>query len=285
MSILSHVPLPEHGPAPAASAVFGASVPDDRVHITRPLLAGIISLVCDLVSADVDQDELLVRVAVGMADRMVVVDEPGLAMYRLVKAEDAGGRQVVESQPDMTVDIADAVYAAVQAMAHLEKYDAAPLTALISLPRERAAIAGARRWLTGTLTEWGVAGEQADDAVLILSELFANAVEHAAGEGCSTLAAAMWQGHLRITVSDPDRDVRQALKDDEHGRGLELVRALSLRSGTDRGSAGKVAWAELSVTAAYACPDCGHLPGCGCDCCPYAMPAVDGAEQLAGGAR
>jgi len=31
---------------------------------------------------------------------------------------------------------------------------------------------------------------------------------------------------------------------------------------------------EGGVTAAYACPDCGHLPGCGCDCCPYALPAV-----------
>lgn len=221
MPILSHVPMPEHGQAVPASAVFGVPDPDDRVHITRPLLAGIVSLVCDLVSVDVDQDELLVRVAAGMADRMVVVDEPGFAVYRLVKAEDAGGRQVVESQPGLAADIADEVYAAVQALAHLEQYDAAPLTALTSVPRERAA----------------------------------------------------------------DPDVRQACEDDEHGRGLELVRALSMRHGTDRGSAGKVAWAELRVTRAYACPDCGHLPGCGCDCCPYDLPAVVGAEQLSGGAR
>lgn len=37
------------------------------------------------------------------------------------------------------------------------------------------------------------------------------------------------------------------------------------------------------IVRAYGCPDCGHLPGCGCDCCPYPMPAV-AAEQLVGGA-
>ena len=40
--------------------------------------------------------------------------------------------------------------------------------------------------------------------------------------------------------------------------------------------------AEFDLAAAYACPDCGHLPGCGCDCCPYPMPAV--AELQNGGA-
>ena len=45
------------------------------------------------------------------------------------------------------------------------------------------------------------------------------------------------------------------------------------------------AFAELAARAAYGCEDCGHLPGCDCECCPYQMPAVAGAEQLVGGAR
>jgi len=47
---------------------------------------------------------------------------------------------------------------------------------------------------------------------------------------------------------------------------------------------GKTASPRLLATlaAAYACPDCGHLPGCGCDCCPYPMPAI--AELWNGGA-
>lgn len=38
--------------------------------------------------------------------------------------------------------------------------------------------------------------------------------------------------------------------------------------------------ASLAINAhavpvgAYGCDDCGHLPGCDCDCCPYPLPAV-----------
>ena len=163
--------------------------------------------------------------------------------------------------------------------------DAAPLMALISLPRTRPAVSGARRWLADTLAAWNVDDDQLDDAVLALSEVVTNAVEHAAGDGHSTLTAALWQGHLRVTVSDPDPEVHAASGDEEHGRGLLVVRALTMRNGTNRIAGGKVVWFEQVVTMAYACPDCGHLPGCGCDCCPYPMPAVVGAEQLVRGAR
>lgn len=60
---------------------------------------------------------------------------------------------------------------------------------------------------------------------------------------------------------------------------------LAARRDVTRAAADTVVWFEQVVTAAYACPDCNHLPGCGCDCCPYPLPAVVGAEQLAGGAR
>lgn len=162
--------------------------------------------------------------------------------------------------------------------------DAAPLMALISLPRTRPAVAGARRWLTDTLTAWCVDVDQIDDAVLALSEVVTNAVVHAAGDGHSTLTAALWHGHLRITVSDPDPEVHAASGDDERGRGLAVVAALTMRHGVTRTATGKVVWFE-QLTSAYGCPDCGHLPGCGCDCCPYPMPAVVGAEQLVGSAR
>jgi hypothetical protein len=36
--------------------------------------------------------------------------------------------------------------------------------------------------------------------------------------------------------------------------------------------------AEYVTRQAYACPDCNQLPGCGCDCCPYALPAVTEAS-------
>lgn len=165
----------------------------------------------------------------------------------------------------------------------------APLMALISLPRTRPAVANARHWLAETLTAWNVSGEQADDAVLALSEVVTNAVEHAVGDGHSTVTAALWQGHLRITVSDPDPELHDAARSDEHGRGLFVVQEVTLRHGANRlAGGGKLIWFEQLVTTAdaamaYGCPDCGHLPGCGCDCCPYPMPAVVDAVQLAGG--
>jgi anti-sigma regulatory factor (Ser/Thr protein kinase) len=155
----------------------------------------------------------------------------------------------------------------------------APLMALISLPRTRPAVSGARHWLADTLTAWNIGGDQLDDAVLVLSEVFTNSVEHVAGDGNATVTAALWRGHLRITVSDPDPETRTAAGDDEHGRGLQVVRALATRHGVTRTAGGKVVWAEQLVTTAHGCPDCGHLPGCGCDCCPYPLPAVAGVAR------
>lgn len=165
---------------------------------------------------------------------------------------------------------------------------AAPLMALISLPRERRLVTGARHWLADTLITWGLNDDQVDAAVLALSEVFTNAVEHAAGDGHSTITAALWHGHLRITVSDPDPETRPAVDDDERGRGLAIVRALSTRHGTTRtAAAGKVVWFEQLLTApgpvmTGTCCECGHTSGCGCDCCPYPLPAL--AEASIGGA-
>ncbi len=168
----------------------------------------------------------------------------------------------------------------------LDAYAAALLspdakTYTVSLPRTRPAVADARHWLAALLTSWGVTDRQIDDAVLALSEIVTNAVEHATGEDpYATVTAALRQNHLRITVSDPDPELGSTAHSDEHGRGLLVVRALSLCHGVYRVAGGKVVWFEQQVTTAYGCPDCGHLPGCGCDCCPYPLPAV-AATRLA----
>lgn len=162
--------------------------------------------------------------------------------------------------------------------------DAAPLMALISLPRTRQAVAGARRWLTDTLGAWRVDDDQVDNAVLALSEVVTNAVVHAAGDGHSTLTAALWQGHLRITVSDPDPEVRPAGGDEEHGRGLLVVRAVTMRHGVTRTAGGKVVWFEMTAGCAACGCACGTGPACSCTCCCSYEPAVAVAE-LQGVAR
>lgn len=129
-----------------------------------------------------------------------------------------------------------------------QQVNAAPLMALISLPRTHLTVPASRRWLTDTLTAWGVVGDQLDDAVLSLSEIFTNSVVHAIGCGNATVTAALWQGHLRITVSDPDPETYTNAAGDEHGRGLLVVKALTTRHGTTRTATGKVVWFEMLLT-------------------------------------
>ena len=90
-----------------------------------------------------------------------------------------------------------------------------------------------------------------DAAALIVSELVTNAVNAGSRELDVTLAAH--RDHLRIAVRDdaPGRpEPRSAAPTDSHGRGLEIVAALSHRWGVDPSPDGKQVWAVLSVPAA-----------------------------------
>ena len=94
----------------------------------------------------------------------------------------------------------------------------------------------------------------ADDAEAIVSELVANAAVHASaglGQPVIRLALAFDHGELAILVSDGNPDLPQPqhpAEDDESGRGLLMVQALSDRYGwypLQGGAAGKVVWAVL----------------------------------------
>ncbi len=118
------------------------------------------------------------------------------------------------------------------------------------------AVAGARRFLRGTLETWGIDADLVDDAVLCLAELVTNAIVHTHG-GCRVWARLA--GHvLRIEVVDrgslgPVR-IASAGEMAGHGRGLQLVAALASRTGRD--AAACRAWFELDVpsTASTATP-------------------------------
>ena len=79
------------------------------------------------------------------------------------------------------------------------------------------------------------------------TELVTNAVLHAGTE--LEVLVSVRPGRLRLAVADRGSDapsVTRATADDEHGRGLALVDALTLRWGiVPRGPAGKVVWAVL----------------------------------------
>ncbi|WP_245737966.1 ATP-binding protein [Streptomyces sparsogenes] len=115
---------------------------------------------------------------------------------------------------------------------------------------ESAALA---RQLVRTVLETWHLPQLVDDAMHVVSELVANAVDHARG------------GHIRFTVTrTDDRRVRLAVVDkshaepvlrtvspsEEHGRGLVIVDALSLKWGIDPLPWGKRTWADLELEGA-----------------------------------
>ena len=115
------------------------------------------------------------------------------------------------------------------------------------------AVPCARLHAVHVLREWGLR-DLAGDAEMIVSELVTNAVE------ASTLLSERPPVSLRLLLtgkslvievwdhSPLDLEPREADADDECGRGLTVVAALSDRWGWERTGRGrKVVWAELAL--------------------------------------
>ena len=105
----------------------------------------------------------------------------------------------------------------------------------------------AREFVRRTLEEWRVA--DTDEALLVVTELAANAVLHAGSSYAVRISSS--PGLLRIEVSDDDPGTPEPQpfsSTAETGRGIVLVSAIATSWGirTD-GGAGKVTWAELSL--------------------------------------
>lgn len=128
---------------------------------------------------------------------------------------------------------------------------ARPLKDVFHLPASRTSVPEARQRVVAVLGEWGAAQTVRDDAELVVSELFTNAVRHTDSEkvNCElTLRGA----RLRVEVTDqghgagtPKEQPRSTER--ESGRGLLLVGALSEDWGVrpDETGRGRVVWADL----------------------------------------
>ncbi|MEU1543269.1 ATP-binding protein [Actinacidiphila glaucinigra] len=121
----------------------------------------------------------------------------------------------------------------------------------LRLPAQASSVGVARRQVRSALGRWGLVG-LGDDAGLVVSELFTNAVVHS---GSDHVACLLWTaaGQLHIEVVDEGREPagplqRAAADGDENGRGLALVAHLAEGWGV-RPSAhgtGRAVWAILS---------------------------------------
>jgi CheY-like chemotaxis protein len=118
----------------------------------------------------------------------------------------------------------------------------------LDLPQALTSAALARRFVTETLDTWNLA-PLLDAALLVTSELAANAVTHASSNFRVQLSVRSTT--LRIDVADYGAGAPepQTLSlSEEHGRGLHLIDALSTAWGIeDTLTTGKVVWAELAL--------------------------------------
>ncbi|MEU2223356.1 MULTISPECIES: ATP-binding protein [Streptomyces] len=108
----------------------------------------------------------------------------------------------------------------------------------------------ARREIVDKVRAWGVPlDEETADAIrLVACELITNAVVHGAGPIMVTLSNQ--PGRLVIEVRDGDPSVPRtggAQPDDEHGRGLALVRLLAAHCAWEPAGLGKRVWAEMAL--------------------------------------
>ena len=124
------------------------------------------------------------------------------------------------------------------------------------LPAHKTSVSTARHRIDESLAAWGAPDSVRDDAALIISELFTNALIHTDSLDivCRVLASPRGvylsitdQGHgptgPRVCPADRDEDCEDA----ESGRGLLLVSTLAATWGvaTDPGH-GRTVWAVLS---------------------------------------
>jgi hypothetical protein len=104
-----------------------------------------------------------------------------------------------------------------------------------------------RRWLASVLPECPAR----DDVISVATELASNALRHtASGDGGWFAVEITWQeSAVRIGVTDGGAPAEPHVienPDDEHGRGLLLVRGLSLRTGVTGDQHGRLVWAEVA---------------------------------------
>jgi anti-sigma regulatory factor (Ser/Thr protein kinase) len=123
------------------------------------------------------------------------------------------------------------------------------LAATYSVAADPRAVAAARDFMRGTLAAWDIDGDTVYTAILCLSELVTNAMIHT-DAGCE-LRVVLDRGVLTATVRDGGSSVVVDLSSITvdplavHGRGLQLVDALSTRWGSELDAVGMTVWFVL----------------------------------------
>lgn len=121
--------------------------------------------------------------------------------------------------------------------------------AVLDLPQDLGSVRSARRFVKEVLIQWDLA-PMLDDALLVVSELAANAITHAGSDYRVRLTAT--PRSLRIEVRDGGEGTPEPQPQsmtNEHGRGLLMVAAIAASWGIERSDGRrKLVWAELALS-------------------------------------
>lgn len=121
-----------------------------------------------------------------------------------------------------------------------------PLSTTLTVSADDAATRSARAVVRDLCASGEVGQQVVETAVLLVTELVSNAIEH--GGGTAVIDAEIDERRVRVCVLDDDPrlpSARMASIDAERGRGLLLVEALSSRWRAEPRSRGKAVWFEL----------------------------------------
>lgn len=121
-------------------------------------------------------------------------------------------------------------------------------SSVATVPRAPESSARLRSLLWTTFACWDCDVDLLDDAALVLSELVGNAVRHAEGETMQVRLRRTGRV-LRIAVQDGSSAPpapRTASFEDESGRGMLIIEALSHHWGWEPLPSGKVVWADVA---------------------------------------
>lgn len=121
----------------------------------------------------------------------------------------------------------------------------------------------ARQAVRQTLSAWECAEDVIEAAILITSELAANAVTHALSSPVFTVLCALRQGTVTLGIADHDAGIPRRVgfsEDDDHGRGLFMVETLAAGWGYETCPGGKMVFARLSAAKATPGPFAGDVP-------------------------